>query len=415
MIKLLTKSTGFAVLSFQLFSAASFAAVQPSFTQEELINKIYNGPTKYFGRSNAYKQWGVESEGALKALKAQPSLNDETKFALVSILKRQNSTAEIPFTTSKAYRPHFNELQWNGEWTFVMEPVAEVLAAHQVNEAVPVLVERYWLDEQIFAYQQADFYALSHFEDERAIPVYEDFLKKKLGSVDLNWNEISAKVIPTIVKARTSQDTEIADMANHLSQMIESNPNPTVQAAIKGETGRPDANRIAVTSVGRNGREEVVQLPVDKNFQARTEDGMAKTNSKVSEQGTQIAGLNDAQTALKSEVTANRKAADAALAILNKNILDQQAVVASLEEQLRTAHGDIDGIRTALAEAKTKLNNSITDLATKFDRNEQKLADMKSKAEDLQKRVDRAERMAQAVQNSQSEGTQAVVKEKNKN
>lgn len=418
-------------------------------TQAELVQMVVETPTfthgiitsnGLFGKTEAYETWAVKAAGALKALAEEETLEEAVKADLIQSISLVDTREEKPFKTlrKRNVAQVYEKILWNSEWVRPIGPVASVLAKHKVNEAVPFLVERYF-DQETYSQNKAEiFYALISFNDVRAMPVFDDYIRRVIGKVDADWDVIAIDVIPTILKAADSEDNRIHnDAVTLISDLKRKNPDPTVQKALRGEMAPRNENRIAFVITGNNGRAKRVELPVDTDFQPKTEQDLAVKSALIVDGQRAHAELSQSHTALTGSVDQNRKdfdknATEVKQVLTNqgqaiKDVTAAQAKTAGdvlvLDASLKTTDAKVAGIDTKVGaidsrvqEAEKALNSMKSFMADKqkSDANfEQNFGGLKKQVADLEAQLN-ALRAKFAPTPTTSEGEKSLIDNANK-
>lgn len=369
-----------------------FAAVEPSDTQAKAISVLANQPSVNI--SGWHKEWSTQAGGAIKAIRAEQSLTNDTKAALIAFVSASNSQYENPFATTKKYRSINKEVLIDSEWVRAVGPLTETLAQFKVVEAIPAIVERYFDGESYSSTKREIFYGALGFRDIRFVPVFNHYLNRTSLS-EYDWDVIKLDVAPVAFEGLKSEDEFIRTQSQDLLNLIKSkNIDPEVQAACEGRGPVRNPNRITVVE-RHNDRIFLRELPIDKNFQSVTQQDLAmkgtqigelkegevrlanahkdlddrfnanKTEvaSKLADQGTQIAGLTTRVGASETEIAAAKARVEKQEALVALMKADYEAAVAQSKEKGEKMDVDIAKAASRIAELEKQLGGMRTELA----------------------------------------------------
>ncbi len=399
-MKLLTTVLGLTLFLVSFSGVPAHAEPTEKLNQRELLKMVNEKSTFNFGSS--YRSWARSASDALSRLERAPSLDQEAKAILMIFLRgseRPWNENEFPFyqgqdwaTTLKNLTDYMgsetrlgaigHEIMRDGQYVYPVVPVAQVLAKHGVNEAVPVLASLYFNTESWWL-KNDYFFALTKFNDARAIPVFQDWWQRNNDRLETDEDIAIFDIIPTVreylesknpqggaLKVSEDQADLIADRASKLMEAFSASSSLGIEQALNGPVTRRNPKKASISVFGPNKRWMVKQLPFDADLQEQTEASFTRVAGEIGDLNKGLATANDLidETNIRVDQT-------------NGRIDETQRNLARTQADLVKAQGAIAGLQTRTNE----LGQNIEKLDKKVDANQAAVeAEMNALKSDLE-------------------------------
>jgi len=359
------------------------------FSQSQLLKNTIETSTFSFGEN--YRSWARLASDSLERMQRAERLNTQTKAILTIMLRGTDEPNEwnpFPYYTEQEWKQVLNKLKEfagteeslarttkkimrKGQYVSPIVPVAEVLAAHKANEVVPVLVRLYFDTDEHWN-KVHYFYALTRFNDPRALPVINDWWSRNSKRLSTDENIARWDIIPlvreTLDKPEAGENADHADIrksAQELADLFNNSTSVVIEEAMTGEIKRRDPKKATVMVFGPDETWQTIYLPFDATLQADTE-------ASFNEQGVKITDLNSELVKTNATVTATNARVDKtneSLATTQKDVADAESKISDLQSRtakltlnLEGLNTKVDANRAAAADEVKKVTDTVTAL-----------------------------------------------------